>query len=42
MVGGVALVTLLRMLQVPHKVREHARNPAPCVDDRAGSQTMGS
>jgi formate/nitrite transporter FocA (FNT family) len=32
MVGGVALVTLLRMLQVPHKVREAQRNPAPCVD----------
>ena len=33
MVGGVALVTLLRMLQVPHKVREAQKNPAPCVDD---------
>jgi formate/nitrite transporter FocA (FNT family) len=33
MVGGVALVTLLRMLQVPDKVREAQRNPAPCVDD---------
>jgi formate/nitrite transporter FocA (FNT family) len=33
MVGGIALVTLLRMLQVPHKVREAQRNPAPCVDD---------
>jgi len=33
MVGGVALVTLLRMLQVPHKVREAQQNPAPCVDD---------
>lgn len=33
MVGGIALVTLLRMLQVPHKVREHVRNPAPCVDE---------
>src|SRR3954464_9243380 len=28
MVGGVLLVTLLRMLQVPHKVKEAARNPA--------------
>ena len=37
MVGGVALVTLLRMLQVPHKVREQARNPAPCVEDRGRS-----
>lgn len=33
MVGGIALVTLLRMLQVPHKVREHAENPAPSVKD---------
>jgi len=33
MVGGIALVTLLRMLQVPHKVREAQRNPAPCVDE---------
>jgi formate/nitrite transporter FocA (FNT family) len=32
-VGGIALVTLLRMLQVPHKVAEAQRNPAPCVDD---------
>jgi formate-nitrite transporter family protein len=31
MVGGIALVTLLRLLQVPHKVREHVRNPAPDV-----------
>jgi formate/nitrite transporter FocA (FNT family) len=31
MVGGIALITLLRMLQVPHKVREHAMNPAPDV-----------
>jgi len=34
MIGGIALVTLLRILQVPHKVREHAQNPAPCVEDR--------
>jgi formate/nitrite transporter FocA (FNT family) len=32
MVGGIALVTLLRMLQVPHKVREAQRNPAPSVE----------
>jgi formate-nitrite transporter family protein len=31
MVGGILLVTLLRMLQVPHKVKEAARNPAPEV-----------
>jgi len=42
MVGGIALVTLLRMLQVPHKVLEHAQNPAPCVEDRGKSQTMVS
>lgn len=29
--GGVALVTLLRLLQVPHKVREERDNPAPGV-----------
>lgn len=40
MVGGVALVTLLRMLQVPHKVREHAENPAPCVEGRSAARTM--
>jgi formate-nitrite transporter family protein len=34
MVGGVALVTVLRMLQVPHKVREQASNPSACVQDR--------
>ena len=33
MVGGIALITLLRMLQVPHKVREHVRNPSPDVHD---------
>jgi len=32
MVGGIALVTLLRLLQVPHKVREHAQNPTPDVE----------
>ncbi|HET6817167.1 MAG TPA: formate/nitrite transporter family protein [Mycobacteriales bacterium] len=31
MVGGIALVTLLRLLQVPHKVKEHAKNPSPDV-----------
>jgi formate-nitrite transporter family protein len=31
MVGGIALVTLLRLLQVPHKVREKVDNPAPNV-----------
>lgn len=40
MVGGIALVTLLRMLQVPHKVRQHAQNPAPSVEDRGRSRTM--
>lgn len=33
MIGGIALVTLLRMLQVPHKVIQAQRNPAPCVED---------
>jgi formate/nitrite transporter FocA (FNT family) len=32
MVGGVALVTLLRLLQVSHKVKEHADNPAADVE----------
>ncbi|HEX3564681.1 MAG TPA: formate/nitrite transporter family protein, partial [Acidimicrobiales bacterium] len=31
MVGGVGLVTLLRLLQVPHKVQEERANPAPGV-----------
>ncbi|MGH9301703.1 MAG: formate/nitrite transporter family protein [Acidimicrobiales bacterium] len=31
MVGGVGLVTLLRLLQVPHKVKEERENPAPGV-----------
>ncbi|HET7310578.1 MAG TPA: formate/nitrite transporter family protein [Mycobacteriales bacterium] len=31
MIGGIALVTLLRLLQVPHKVKEHADNPSPDV-----------
>lgn len=35
MLGGVGLVTVLRMLQVPHKVLEDVRNPAPAVDDNA-------
>jgi formate/nitrite transporter FocA (FNT family) len=34
MIGGIALVTLLRLLQVPHKVREHARNPSAEVRNR--------
>jgi len=35
MVGGIALVTLLRLLQVPHKVREHVLNPSPEVKQAA-------
>ena len=35
MAGGIALVTVLRMLQVPHKVREHVENPAPSVGRNA-------
>jgi formate-nitrite transporter family protein len=31
MVGGIALVTMLRMLQVPHKVKETASDPADSV-----------
>jgi formate-nitrite transporter family protein len=31
MIGGIALVTLLRLMQVPHKVREHVRNPSADV-----------
>ena len=37
LVGGVALVTLLRVLQVPHAVRQERHNPAlgvPVGDDR--------
>lgn len=36
-VGGVGLVTMLRVLQVPHKVKEERENPAlgvPIGDDR--------
>ena len=33
-VGGVALVTLLRLLQVPHRLREEQRNPAVGVPIR--------
>ena len=29
---GIALVTLLRLLQVPHKVKEHVQNPTPDVE----------
>jgi formate-nitrite transporter family protein len=39
-VGGVGLVTLLRLLQVPHKVKEERQNPAlgvPMGDDRRES-----
>jgi formate-nitrite transporter family protein len=36
MLGGVGLVTVLRMLQVPHKVLESVRNPAPAVDHSDG------
>jgi formate-nitrite transporter family protein len=32
MVGGIALVTLLRLLQVSHKVKEHVDNPSPDVE----------
>src|SRR5438309_1949480 len=32
MVGGVALVTMLRIMQVPHKVMESARNPSDAVE----------
>jgi len=32
MIGGVALVTMLRILQVPHKVMERARNPSSAVE----------
>jgi formate/nitrite transporter FocA (FNT family) len=31
MAGGIGLVTLLRLLQVPHKVQEERANPAPGV-----------
>jgi formate-nitrite transporter family protein len=34
MIGGVGLVTLLRLLQVPHKVKEHTKNPTPDVRKR--------
>jgi formate/nitrite transporter FocA (FNT family) len=36
MVGGVGLVTLLRMLQVPHKVRATQDDPAPEVETARG------
>jgi formate/nitrite transporter FocA (FNT family) len=42
MVGGIALVTLLRMLQVPHKVREHALNPAPGVNQSRLARRRGA
>ncbi len=31
MVGGLGLVTVLRLFQVPHKVAKERRNPAPGV-----------
>lgn len=31
MIGGVGLVTALRLLQVPHRVKEEQENPAPGV-----------
>lgn len=34
MIGGVTLVTLLRLLQVPHRVKEERENPAPSVRPR--------
>jgi formate/nitrite transporter FocA (FNT family) len=34
MVGGIALVTLLRLLQVPDKVKEHVDNPSSAVTAR--------
>lgn len=30
-VGGIGLVTVLRLLQVPHKVADERANPAPGV-----------
>lgn len=44
MIGGVALVTVLRLFQVPHKVRAERENPAPGValgDDRREERTEG-
>ena len=41
--GGVALVTVLRLLQVPHKLREERANPAPGVaigDQRRSSTAL--
>src|SRR3954466_6130699 len=32
MVGGIALVTVLRLLQVPDKIREHVANPSQDVE----------
>jgi formate/nitrite transporter FocA (FNT family) len=39
MVGGVALVTMLRILQVPHKVMESARNPSHSVEQNDPDHT---
>src|SRR4051812_48893443 len=42
MVGGIALVTLLRLLQVPHKIKQHADNPSPEVAaSRSGGGRLG-
>jgi len=45
MVGGIALVTVLRLFQVPHKVREERAHPAPGVamgDDRRVEPVEGT
>jgi formate/nitrite transporter FocA (FNT family) len=42
MLGGVGLVTVLRMLQVPHKVLEDVRNPAPAVEADASNAQAGA
>ena len=44
MAGGVALVTVMRLFQVPHKVSFERKNPAPGVaigDDRREPRTEG-
>ena len=44
MVGGITLVTLLRLFQVPHKVLDERANPAmgvPIGDDRREERTEG-
>lgn len=42
MVGGIGLVTLLRLLQVPHKVQEERAHPAPGVPIKEASPDLGS